>query len=71
MIKVNVTKAANPTLTLINHISDGDASDLRVTKAKQESPTGTLFENQVYVLLPNETKYKPSKTSIANIGHCD
>lgn len=50
-----------PTPTFISHIGDGDASDLRVTEAKQESSTVTLFENQVYMLLPNEAEDKPSE----------
>lgn len=29
------------------HICDGDASDLRVTEAKQERPVGPVFENEV------------------------
>lgn len=47
------------------HISDSDASDLRITEAKQERSVGPVLENQVQMLLPNEPKYQSSgfKTS--------
>lgn len=42
------------------HISNSDASDLRITEAKQECSVGPVLENQVQVLLPNEPKYQSS-----------
>lgn len=66
--KINVIKAVKPTLTLMRYISNGDASDFWVTEAKEESPTGRLFQNQVDMLLSNETKNQPRR---ANSGHRD
>lgn len=43
------------------HVCYGDASNLRVTEAKQECSVGLVFENQVQVLLSDETKYQPGK----------
>lgn len=40
------------------HISNSDASDLRVTEAQQERPVGPVLEDQVQVLLPNEAEYE-------------
>lgn len=53
--------ASRPFTVSRRHVCDGDPSDLRVAEAKQECPVGLVFENQVEVLLPNETKYQPGK----------
>lgn len=49
------------TLTLRRrHICNSDASDLRVTEAQQKRPVGSVLEDEVQVLLPDEAKYQPS-----------
>lgn len=61
-------KTLNPpqkTLTLRRrHICNSDSSNLRVAEAQQERPIGSVLEDEVQMLLPDEAKYQPSGSNI-------